>query len=105
MRKIKQFPRYRMKVTLTPHWQNVLLTRLSQTLGIMESFSTDHEIFMGPSAFMVFMNELAKMENPPTLKQLKLEQIDLRKLPERSFVNYLMPGDSHGEESKRDDNQ
>lgn len=105
MSKPRIHPRYRMKVTLTPHWQNVLLTRLSQTLGIMESFNTDHEIFMGPSTFMVFMNELAKMDNPPTLKQLKLEQIDLRKLPERSFVNYHMSGDSHGEESKRNDNQ
>ncbi len=99
----KPFPKYRMKVVLSPRLQELFLPFLPK-FGVMETFPIDHELFMNASAFMAFMHEVSKVGNATiTVKQLRMEQIDLRKLPERSYVNYVGGDRENGKESSSDD--
>ncbi len=81
----KPFPKYRMKVVLSPRLQELFLPFL-------------------PKFGVIFMHEVSKVGNATiTVKQLRMEQIDLRKLPERSYVNYVGGDRENGKESSSDD--
>lgn len=97
--------RRRIMITLSPHWQSKLLTILSSTLGINETFVQDHEIIMTQHAFAAFIARVAMMENPPTLKQLNVQAFDLNRFPVRSYANYVLPERENGEESSADDHR
>lgn len=73
----KPVPRVRMTLSLAI--QNKVLHQLNQAFGISESWDKPHEITCYPSDFARFMALLAKMESPPTIKQLKVEYVDIRK--------------------------
>lgn len=75
--KYKPVPRVRMTLTLAI--QNRVLHQLSQAFGIMETWDRKHEITCYTSDFAYFMSLVAKMDNPPTMKQLGVEYIDIRK--------------------------
>jgi hypothetical protein len=83
--KYKGVPRVRM--TLTPAIQNRVLHQLSTAFGIQESWDRVHEITCYSSDFGHFMSLLAKMDSPPTLKQLKVEYVDIRKDIKRTSVH------------------
>ena len=75
--KYKPVPRVRMTLTLAI--QNRVLHQLSQAFGIMETWDRKHEITCYASDFAYFMSLVSKMDNPPTMKQLGVEYIDVRK--------------------------
>lgn len=81
----KPVPRVRM--TLTQTVQLKVLRQLFMAFGIMETQSSNHEITCYPSDFAYFMSLLAKMESPPTMKQLKVEYVDIRKNIVRTSVS------------------
>ena len=75
----KYKPVPRVRITLTLAIQNRVLHQLYQAFGITESWDRKHEITCFPSDFAYFMSLVAKMDNPPTMKQLGVEYIDIRK--------------------------
>lgn len=98
----KPFPKYRMRVILSPRLQELFISILPK-FGVMETYPNDHELIMNATAFMAFMGAVSKIEANITIKQLRMEQIDLRKMPERSYVNFVRGDKEDGEESSSDD--
>lgn len=72
--KYKPVPRIRMTLTLTI--QNRVLHQLSKAFGICESYDRLLEITCFPSDFSYFMSLISVMDNPPTVKQLRMEYVD-----------------------------
>lgn len=73
----KPVPRVRM--TLTANVQNRVVTQLLTAFGITETFNQKMEITCFPSDFATFMGLLGKMDKPPTIKQLQMEHVDVRR--------------------------
>jgi hypothetical protein len=85
-KKERKFPM--IQVTLDMKTQNKLLRILSKLFNISESFGEDHIITMKPHIFGLFMAEIAQIEDPPTLKALHVEMVDLLQLPHRTIIKY-----------------
>lgn len=80
----KPVPRVRM--TLTGAIQDRCLHELCTAFGVGEYYSQTHEITCFPSDFAYFMDLVAKMDKPPTLKQLRVEYVDIRNDVRRTTV-------------------
>ena len=81
----KPVPRVRM--TLTSSVQNRVLQQLLTAFGISETFNQKMEITCFPSDFATFMALLAKTDKPPTIKQLQMEHVDVRRDVQRISVS------------------
>jgi hypothetical protein len=80
----KPVPRVRMTLSLAI--QNRCLHELCAAFGIGESHGQIHEITCFPGDFAYFMGLVAKMDKPPTLKQLRVEYVDIRNDVKRTTV-------------------
>ncbi|MFA7188504.1 MAG: hypothetical protein WC117_00280 [Sphaerochaetaceae bacterium] len=83
--KYKPVPRVRMTLSLAV--QNKVIHQLSTAFGISETWDRPHVITCFPSDFAHFMALVAKMDNPPTMKQLGVEYVDVRKDVLRTTVS------------------
>lgn len=82
----KSYPMVR--ITLSLAIQNKVLRALNSALGINESYPEPHVITMKPRLFGEFVAACAELEDPPSLKQLKVEKVDLLKEPRRTVIKY-----------------
>lgn len=84
----KSKPPYIMyQITLSLAVQNKVLKALS-TIGISESYSESHIITMSSAIFGDFIAACVNLDDPPSLKQLKIEKVDLRSQPRRTVIKY-----------------
>jgi hypothetical protein len=80
-------PKPMVRMTLSLAIQNKVLGALSR-IGINESYPEPHVITLNPHIFGHFIAYCAELEEPPTLKQLKIELIDLKKDPRRTTIRH-----------------
>ena len=87
MSKSEYKPVPRVRITLTSNVQKRVLEQLSKAFGISETFNQKMEVTCYQSDFAVFMDLLGKMDNPPTIKQLQMEHVDVRRDVHRISVS------------------
>lgn len=89
MKKHKEYPIRRMRVTLSLEVANeLLLPVLSKVCRISETSAPSMVITMGFPSFGFFMAEVAKIEPAIPLKNLGIEYVDLRQEPTRITVRH-----------------
>ena len=87
MKKHKEYPIRRMRVTLSLEVANeLLLPVLSKVCRIHETSTPTMVITMDFTTFGLFMAEVAKVEPEISLKNLGIEYVDLRQEPTRITV-------------------
>lgn len=87
-REDKYHPQRRMSITLKTKEQNNLLFILNELNMTNESFTHEVQFIMSYMKFGTLMFKIAKMDNPPKLSDLNIEEVDNKQVKKIIYVPY-----------------